>query len=248
MIIAAQSSNGNNRAELQGLAASAPVDGLSCDNPSNLKVRLGQEAMARQRRCWEDWIIIAEALQVGRAEVMRDLHTNQPTGRRYEKAMGEWLVANGFKEIDKAARCRLLDCLQHRNEIKKWRTLLTDSERFRFNHPNTVLRKWKNTTIIPDPTAVLKPSPYAKLKDAHVRALEENHRHQQAIKTADGDLWRSTDRPEDIADVMFKTLSLTKVERTAREILKRVAASKSFAASAVKGGRGAPVSPHLKQT
>ena len=53
-------------------------------------------------------MIIAEALDVGRSEVMRELHTNHPSGRRYEKAMGEWLVANGFKDIDKGARCRLL--------------------------------------------------------------------------------------------------------------------------------------------
>ena len=127
------------------------ADGLSCDNPSELKIRLGQEAMARQRRRWEDWIIIAEALDVGRAEVMRDLHTNQPTGRRYEKAMGEWLVANGFKEIDKAARCRLLECLQRRDDIEKWRALLTDGERFRFNHPGAVLRRWKAATAVVDP-------------------------------------------------------------------------------------------------
>jgi len=215
-------------------------DGLSCDNPSKLKVRLGQEAMARQRRCWEDWIIIAEALQVGRAEVMCDLHTNQPTGRRYEKAMGEWLVANGFKEIDKGARCRLLECLQHRNEIEKWRALLTDGERFRFNHPGAVLRRWKAATAVPNPNATPKPSPYAKLKDAHANLIEEHHRLQQKVERADGDLWKPTDTAADIAEVMVATLSPAKAERTAREILKRVkertgAANKSFAAPAAKG-------------
>ena len=197
-------------------------DGLSCDNPSELKVRLGQEAMARQRRRWEDWIIIAEALEVGRSEVMRDLHTNQPTGRRYEKAMGEWLGANGFKEIDKAARCRLLECLQSRDEIEKWRTLLTGGERFRFNHPGAVLRKWKGSTVVPDPNATPKPSPHALLKDAHAQLIEEHHRLQQQIETADGDLWKPTDTAADIAEVMVATLSLAKAERTANEILKRV--------------------------
>jgi len=59
---------------------------------------MGQEAMARKRRAWADWVAIGEALQVGRAEVMRETHTNQPTGRRYEKAMAEWLVANGSRD------------------------------------------------------------------------------------------------------------------------------------------------------
>ena len=88
------------------------ADELSRLNPSiNDKVRMGQEAMARKRRAWADWVAIGEALQVGRAEVMRETHTNQPTGRRYEKTMAEWLVANGFKEIDKGVRCRPIGSL-----------------------------------------------------------------------------------------------------------------------------------------
>jgi hypothetical protein len=197
-------------------------DGLCCHNPSELKVRLGQEAMARQRRRWEDFMMIAEALHVGRTEVMRDLHTNQPTGRRYEKAMGGWLVANGFKDIDKGARHRLLECLRHREQIERWRALLTDSERFKLNHPDANLRKWKAATAIPDRNATPKASPYTKLKDAHAQLIEEHHCLQQKIKTADGDLWKPTDTAADIAHVMVATLSPAKAERTAREILKRL--------------------------
>jgi hypothetical protein len=197
-------------------------DGLCCHNPSDLKVRLGQEAMARQRRRWEDFMIIAEALDFGRTEVMRDLHTNQPTGRRYENAMGGWLVANGFKDIDKGARCRLLECLRHREQIERWRVLLTDSERFKLNHPDAVLRKWKAATAILDPNARPKASPYAQLKDEQVRVIEENHRLQKKIETADGDLWRPTDTAADIAKVMVAALSPAKAKSTAMEILKMV--------------------------
>jgi hypothetical protein len=198
-------------------------DGLNCVNPSiSEKVRVGQEAMARKRRAWADWIAIGEALQVGRAEVMRDAHTNQPAGRRYEKAMAEWLDANGFKEIDKGVRSRLLECRQHRTEIDQWLSRLTDGERFRFNHPNTVLKRWKGSTVVPDPNATPKPSPYAQLKDAHAQLIEEHHCLQKKIETANGDLWKPTDTPADIANVMVATLSPAKAERTAREILKRV--------------------------
>ena len=198
-------------------------DGLNCVNPSiNEKVRIGQEAMARKRRVWADWIAIGEALQVGRAEVMRDAHTNQPAGRRYEKAMAEWLVANGFKEIDKGVRSRLLECLQHRTEIDQWLSRLTDGERFRFNHPNTVLKRWKGSTVVPAPNAAPKPSPYAQLKDAHAQLIEEHHSLQKKIEAADGDLWKPTDTAANIAEVMVAALSPAKAERTAREILKRV--------------------------
>jgi hypothetical protein len=199
------------------------ADGLTCVNPSITdKIRIGQEAMARKRRGWADWIAIGEALHVGRAEVMRDAHANQPAGRRYEKAMAEWLVANGFTEIDKGVRSRLLECLQHRTEIDQWLSRLTDSERFRFNHPNIVLKRWKGSTVVPDPNVAPKPSPYALLKNAHAQLIEEHHRLQQKIEIADGDLWKPTDTAADIAHVMVATLSPAKAERTAREILKRV--------------------------
>ena len=228
-------------------------DGLCCHNPFELKVRLGQEAMARQRRRWEDFMIIAEALDVGRNEVMRDLHTNQPTGRRYEKAIGEWLAANGFKDIDKGARCRLLECLRHREQIERWRTLLTDTERFKLNHPDAVLRKWKAATVVPDSNATPKPSPYAQVKDALAQALEDNHCLQRKLETADGDLWKPADTAEDIAIVMVAKLSLAKAERTAREILRRVKERKAEIETRTphpqlrrargKGRHGAPASP-----
>jgi hypothetical protein len=151
-----------------------PDDGFSQLNPSPSNVvRLGQEAMARKRRGWDDWLLIAEALQAGRTEVMRALHTNEASGRRYEKAMGDWLIANGFKEINKATRGQLLDCLKHKVEIEKWRSQLTDQQRFKFNHPDTVLKKWKAATAVPDPDAPPKISPVQKLKDELVNLQEQ---------------------------------------------------------------------------
>jgi hypothetical protein len=71
----------NDHAEPQVTAG----DGLTQDNPSRPpehqeKVRLGQEAMARQRRGWDDWMAIGDALAVGRAEVMRKVGTNATFG------------------------------------------------------------------------------------------------------------------------------------------------------------------------
>jgi len=64
-------------------------DGLCQHNSSPVSdvVRLGQEAMARKRRSWDDWLLIADALQAGRTEVVHALHTNETHGRRFEKAM-----------------------------------------------------------------------------------------------------------------------------------------------------------------
>ena len=109
--------------------------GLRQHNPTRLpdteeKVRLGQEAMARLRRGWEDWLAIGEAIAIGRTEVMRELGTDKPQGRRYENAMGDWLLKNSFKEIDKGTRSRLLDCLEHQTKIEAWRKTLTAESGF----------------------------------------------------------------------------------------------------------------------
>jgi hypothetical protein len=206
-----------------------PADGLCQHNPSpsvSEVVRLGQEAMQRKRRAWVDWLAIADALQEGRTEVMRAVHTNVPTGRRYEKTMGEWLIAHGFKEIDKGARNRLLDCLKHKTEIEKWRARLTDSERWKFNHPDTVLRKWKASTVVPDPNGPPRVSRYQELNDSVRTLQEENDRMRREIERG-GDLWNSDDRPRDIARIVIQQCkSKTKAENVAREILKALKAEK----------------------
>jgi hypothetical protein len=201
-----------------------PIDGLCQHNPSaDLEiVRLGQEAMARKRRAWEDWLAIAQALQFGRSEVMRNIHTNEATGRRFEKAMGEWLIAHQFKEIDKGARSRLLECLKHKVEIEKWRSRLTDSERWKFNHPDTVLKKWKASTAVPDPNAPSKISSVQKLKDELVNLQEQNDRMRREIERGGGDLWTPEDRPRDIAKIILTKLTKAKAEKVAREILAAV--------------------------
>jgi hypothetical protein len=153
---------------------------------------------------------------------MHEVHTNQPTGQRYEKAMAKWLIAHSFHLIDKGDRNRLLECLDHQHEIEKWRASLTEADRFRFNHPNTVLRKWKAATVIPDPNAPPKVSAYAKLQTEHVKALEKNHRLEREIERGGGDLWTPQDTADDIATVVLGKLSANKAERVARAILKKL--------------------------
>ena len=209
----------NNEAGLQVAAG----DGLSEDNPSRPaetqeKVRRGQQAMARHRRGWDDWFAIGEALEVGQAEVMREVNTNRPTGRRYEKAIAEWLVANWFKEIDKATRSRLLDCVKHRSEIAAWRSGLTDAERFRFNHPNTLRRRWRAATTVPDPNAKPRTSPVAKLKKSIALLSEENEGLRRKIERDGGDLSSMAEGPNDIATADGKPSTPTQPEEDDKAI------------------------------
>jgi hypothetical protein len=202
-----------------------PTHRLGQPNLSDEIVRRGREALDRKRRDYDDWLLVAEALQVGRADVMRAVSTNQPTGKRYNAAMAEWLLAQSFHIIDKGTRAHLLECLQHRTEIEKWRGCLTEPERFRFNHPDTVLRKWKAATQVPkEPKA---PSSQAKLKAANVELQEQLHRAERELSLGGGDLWSPNDTPNDIATVMLVKLSPTKAERVARLILKGLGTKKT---------------------
>jgi len=60
-------------------------DGLGQPNPSPTDeiVRRGQEALQRLRRSFGDWLAIAEALQVGRAEIMSAVPPASATRRRW---------------------------------------------------------------------------------------------------------------------------------------------------------------------
>jgi hypothetical protein len=193
--------------------------------PDEAVVRAGQEAWCRLRSTatWNDWKQVGETHLIGRQKAMIEAGVNQPIGRRYNEAFGAWQREFGFENLDKGDRARLFEVMSHIVRIEAWLATLTTNERLRLNHPTTVLRKWNASTVVPDPNVTPKSSPYAQLKAAHAETIEENHRLQRKIETADsGDLWKASDTAADIADVMIATLSPAKAERTAREILKRI--------------------------
>ena len=207
-------------------STSVKTDRLDCPtyHPDEAVVRAGQEAWCRLRSnaTWDDWKQVGNAHVIGRHKAMIEAGVNQPTGRRYNEAFGTWQREFGFENLDKGDRARLFEVMGHLAKIEAWLATLTTSEKLRLNHPTSILRKWKGSTAVPDPNATPKPSPYAQLKEAHAQQIEENHRLQKKIETADGDLWKATDTAADIANVMIDTLSLAKAERTAKEILRIV--------------------------
>lgn len=87
---------------------------------------------------------------------------------------------NGFKGLNKSIRSQLLKCRNHRDEIEKWRATLTEPERLRYNHPNTVLRKWKLRAAH---TTTKRKSRNAELKESVQRLEDENFALQQRIRT-----------------------------------------------------------------
>ena len=189
-------------------------------------IRYGQEAWSRLKaeRSREDWFAVAEAIQEGRRIAMIRANTNQPRGSLYDSIFGDWLKEKGFDAIDKGDRKRLLDCLAHRIEIESWLATLSANKRLQVNHPNTIWRGWKKTTVkaTKDPTQL---SHFAKLRQEVVRLEEENRK----LRSAGDDLFSARDSAADItrllADRLLR-LSPTKVRQVV-ETLPQVVAERS---------------------
>ena len=195
--------------------------------PVQVTVRQGQEAWQRLRShsTWEDWKKVGAALVIGRAEAMRDGHVNKPRGRSYNAAINAFLKKFGFDGLDSGDRSRLLDVMDHQNEIEACLAKLSPKERLRLNHPSNVWRKWKAATR--KPKSESPKSPYKKLQDAHMALIEEGDRYKCAVENGGGDLWNSNDRPRDIARIFIQQCgSKNKAEKAAREVLKLLKAEK----------------------
>ena len=171
-------------------------------NPDEI-IRSGQEAWTRLKteRCREDWFAVAEAVQEGRRIAMLRANTNQPRGSLYDSIFGDWLREKGFDAIDKSDRKRLLDCLAHRPEIETWLAMLPAKKRLQINHPNTIWRGWKKTTVkaTKDPTQL---SHLAKLRREVVRLKEEN----RLFRSAGDDLFSARNSVADITRLLADRL------------------------------------------
>ena len=94
---------------------------------------------------WQGWVLIGRGLEVGRRQIMREVFTNQPAGRAYNEAFGQWLRRNKLDDMDKVTRSHLFECMAHLIEIEAWRATLAQNKRLALNHPSSVLRAWRAT-------------------------------------------------------------------------------------------------------
>jgi hypothetical protein len=188
---------------------------IQLDDDSARVVERGRQAWKslRSDETFEKWIAIGRAIEIGRNETMRALHTNRPFGAQWSRVFGAWLSENGFDEIDKGVRSRLQNCLDNLPAIEAWRQNIGLGQRLQLNHPNTVWRKWHAAARAAAPTkndGSTSPPPNRKDMeivrlqgelDALTRKLCEIERAQGNI--TEGRLWTWHDTTDDIAAAML---------------------------------------------
>jgi hypothetical protein len=203
-------------------------------DPDQTVIVLAKAAWHRLKKgsTFEDWKQVGAAHVIGRTAAMSEAHVNKPEGRNYNVAFGRWQQQCGFEDLDKAARSRLFEMMDHLAKIEAWRATLTVTQRLDLNHPTAIVRRWKAATVVPDPNAPPKVSRQQQVKDELIRLQEDNDRMRREIERGGGDLWTVDDTSKDIAHIMIKKLGMTKFEnvmRDGREIIKALKAEKRSA-------------------
>jgi hypothetical protein len=131
------------------------ADDMMPDAMSDDAVTAGAAAWSRLRErsaTWQDWLLVGEALLIGRGEAMAKAKSNKPFGKIYSRFFGGWLRARGFVGISNQERYRAILCAEHKTEIEAWRATLTEAKRRRFNHPGSVWAHWQGARPATEPT------------------------------------------------------------------------------------------------
>src|SRR5580704_3659629 len=186
---------------------------VQLDHDSERGVERGRQAWKslRNDETFEKWIAIGRAIEIGRVETMRLLHSNRPAGAQWSRVFGAWLAENGFDEIDKGVRSRLQTCLDNLPAIEMWRQNIGLGQRLQLNHPNTVWRKWQAAKEAPNGSD-RSVSPPPNRKDMEIVRLQEEldaankklrEIERQRGNIAEGRDWIWDHTPDTIAAAML---------------------------------------------
>jgi hypothetical protein len=197
-------------------------------NPSD------REILAQDRERWarmgagahlDDWLAYAPGLMLRRQLAMKIAFTNAPVGKGYNMAFAALMERDGLHTMDKASISAILWLHEHperMDELRKLRHVMTVGQRSRLNSPISARQRIEKIlsvrgTTKTDPVEP-KLSPYANLQKANIELQFEL---DSLKKRSDGgslfDLRKDT--VEDIASIIIKTVSASKVEKLARALL-----------------------------
>src|SRR5262249_52406476 len=139
---------------------------------------------------------------------------NKPEGKRYAAAFSRWISDAKLNNIiggedHKALRCRLLDLMDHIDDVEEWRATLSPKRRLEWNYPLTIYKHWQKSKIPINSAPVDKPrSHVAKLNAALAASQEELNRLKEANG---GNQFTAKDRPADVVKILTSTFTSSKL-------------------------------------
>ena len=163
---------------------------------------------------------------------MRAAGTNQPYGKAYTRAFGDWLAERQWtKNIDKGTRSVLLWVADHRSEIEAWRETLAQNERAKLNHPTALKRRYDaahKPVAAVNPNAPPRETKAEALARDNAQLWDENAKLKRQVEAGDGSLFDlRRDSIEAIVDVIAGNVPLGRFESLQRAMTKKLGALKT---------------------
>jgi hypothetical protein len=93
----------------------------------------------------DKWLLLGEALLVGRAWAMKQAHVSKPYGRGYVTAFSRWLEESEFKTMESNRRGSLMTLAENKEEVLAWFSALPEGRRSRPRNPEAILQAWRKS-------------------------------------------------------------------------------------------------------
>ena len=132
--------------------------------------RQAVEALGHLRKTFEYWCVIGDMLNRYRGIAMRRTGINDPTStsKLLRNEYGAILKASPFCDLEESLRVGIQQCGDP--AIRAWHAALPENDRINLNHPEKVLKRWKqyqrnmarNVAGVPDKREAAKAAKKAK--------------------------------------------------------------------------------------
>jgi hypothetical protein len=153
--------------------------------------RRGEAAWERLKsnQSWDDWRQVGFLIDAYTRDAMYISKSNDRIGKAYNLALRPILDAHPWIElIHKTVRTRLQDCIDNLPAIEEWRRTLALSDQMKWNHPTTVLTRWKASRNIPtkkkrvDPRDIQIKDLEKRLEEAEVTIVDQKDELETAAE------------------------------------------------------------------
>jgi hypothetical protein len=170
-----------------------------------------REAVGLLKKTFETWVVIGKA--VVRARDIADRRGGGKTFRRLIEQQGLASV------INKANASHLERIMAKLPEVVKWHETLAENEQIAWAAPSTVIKRCPIFNK-PDPKKEDEEKPMSKAEQTNQELAKALDKIADLESRGDGDRFKPTDKPEDVARLLVDIFSPRKAKQIAEHMLK----------------------------